>query len=117
MTPSGAPSCWPTGRVRREQGWVVPGNLTAELLETRPILIPQRGDPLARLAFEIREQTGHVFGGVPPLLGSPQGCHEGRDGHVQPQQEILHKLGRHLRLSQHLLQPRVESPFHGIFPP
>lgn len=83
---------------------------------TLAFLVMKVGDRLAGLAFELGEKTGHVLGGVPLLFRLGERLRERSGEGVEPLQETLHQLGRNLRLSQHLFQPKFIAAFHDRIP-
>ena len=68
----------------REQRLVVPGHLADELLQALAFLVVEVGDPLAGLVLELGEQSGHVLGGMPPLLGLVERRRERLDEGLEP---------------------------------
>ena len=77
----------------------------------------QVSDPLAGLVLELGEKTGYVLDRVSVLFGLAQGCRKRVNEGLQTRQQTVDQLGGHLRLSQHVPQPRVKSSIHDRFPP
>jgi len=72
-------------------------------------LIEQIGDPFAGLVLELREQSREVLDRVTLVFGLAQRRREREDEGLQARPRAVDPIGGHLRLSQHVAQPAIES--------
>ena len=93
-----------------------PRILSDELLNALPFLIMEIGDRFTGFVLEFGEQSGDVFYGVPVMLGPGERCGKRVNEVIQTREQAVDEFVGHLGLSQHFLQPRIESSIHDGLP-
>ena len=68
----------------REHRLMIPRHISDELLNPLPWLIVQVGNPLARLALELGDQSHEILGGVPDVLRPQEVLDKGFDELIEP---------------------------------
>jgi hypothetical protein len=100
-----------------EEGFVVPGGLTDELLESLTFAVVQVGDGLGVLALEVGEQAADVVLGVGALLATAQGFDEGLGESLQPREQPAQQTRTALGVVEQLIQAGLIAAFQGSPPP
>jgi hypothetical protein len=99
-----------------DERFVIPGNLTDELLETLTFAVVKVGDTLSILALQVGEQTADVMMGVGALLRAAQGSDEGFQESFQTGQKAAQQGRADLSIVEQFIQAGLIAAFHDSSP-